>query len=177
MSRLLALARNRRGAAAAEMALVTPLLLIILMGSFELGNYFRDEHMLVKAVRDGARYAARQSFSNYSGCTSTTANAPSVLANTKLLVRKGSLNSNDPDILPNWTSTSADFTVQMSCSSTAGSTALSGIYVGNSTGTAGVAPIVSVTAKLPYRPVLASFGFTGTGYFLNATQQAAVMGI
>lgn len=177
MNCLLALSKSPRGAAAVEMALVTPLLLIILMGSFELGNYFRDEHILVKAVRDGARYAARQSFSNYSGCAATAVNAPSVLANTKLIVRKGSLNSSAPDILPNWTSNDTNFLVQMSCSTSAGSTTLSGIYVGNSTGTVGVAPVVSVTAKLPYRPILASFGFTGTGYYLNATQQAAVMGI
>ncbi len=43
------------GAAAAEMALVTPLLLIIMAGGLEVGNYFMDEHRLVKAVRDGAR--------------------------------------------------------------------------------------------------------------------------
>ena len=48
------------------MALVVPILLVLLFGSAELGNYFMNEHILVKAVRDGARYAARQDFTNFS---------------------------------------------------------------------------------------------------------------
>ena len=51
------LARDVHAAAAAELALVLPLLLIIMFGSFEIGNYFLNEHILVKAVRDGARVA------------------------------------------------------------------------------------------------------------------------
>ena len=35
----------------------------LMFGAVELGNYFLNEHSLVKAVRDGARYAARQDFS------------------------------------------------------------------------------------------------------------------
>ncbi|MGL5837065.1 MAG: TadE family protein, partial [Sphingorhabdus sp.] len=49
----------RKGAAAAEMALVTPLLMIIMFGAFELGNYFYSQHVVTKAVRDGARFASR----------------------------------------------------------------------------------------------------------------------
>ena len=60
--------RDRAGAAAAEMALVTPLLMIIMFGAMELGKYFLDEHVVAKAVRDGARYAARRSFTDYAGC-------------------------------------------------------------------------------------------------------------
>lgn len=181
-SRLL---ESRDGTAAAEMALVTPLLLLLLTGSVELGNYFMDEHILTKAVRDGARYAARQNFSSYTGCNGTAANVPtpnvtgSVNENTKTIVRKGSLDSNDADLLPKWTDTSTVFSVTMTCSTVAGSsgTTMAGIYIGNVTGTANVAPAVLVTAKLPYRPVLASFGFSGNGLFLNASQQAAVTGI
>ena len=43
------------------------------MRRVEIGNYFLDEHILVKAVRDGARFAARQNFSNYSACTGAVA--------------------------------------------------------------------------------------------------------
>ena len=44
---LSALIRTRRtGAAAAEMALVLPLLLMILFGSFEVGNYFLSAHIV-----------------------------------------------------------------------------------------------------------------------------------
>lgn len=172
-----------RGAAAVEMALVTPLLLIIMMGSVEVGNYFMNEHTLVEGVRDGARWAARQNFSQYSGCNGTAADVPtpgvsgSVNANTKLLVRKGTLDSTASDLLPNWTNAGTTFAVTMTCITTAGGVTMSGIYGGNSFGTAGAAPAVLVTARLPYRPILASFGWRGTGYYLNASQEAAVAGI
>ena len=53
-----------RGAAAAEMALVLPLLILIMFGSFEMGNFFWESHIANKAVRDGARFAARQNFTD-----------------------------------------------------------------------------------------------------------------
>jgi Flp pilus assembly protein TadG len=175
---LLRLVRNQRASAAAEMALVMPLLLILMMGSVELGNYFLDEHVLVKAVRDGARYAARQSFTNYNGCTATAADLPqSVIDNTKLIVRKGTLSSADDDLLPNWDDAATTFTVKTSCTDTAGGTGMTGIYAGNIVGNANLAPIVIVTASVPYKTVLSTYGFTGKGYSLNATQQASVTGV
>jgi Flp pilus assembly protein TadG len=172
------LARSR-GSAAVEMALVMPLLLVVMMGSVELGNYFLSEHVLVKGVRDGARYAARQAFANYDGCSGAAANVPqTVKDNTKLIVSKGSLNGNDSDLLPNWSNGGTTFTVQMTCTDTADSTTLGGIYTGNLVvGAPNKAPVVIVTASVPYHPVLSSFGFTGIGYSLNATQQASVTGI
>ena len=59
MKRLASMLRRPRGTAAAEMALVTPLLLALMLGSVELGNFFMDQHALTKQVRDGARYASR----------------------------------------------------------------------------------------------------------------------
>src|SRR5215469_7019327 len=129
MIHLIRLFRNNRGAAAVEMALVVPLLLTIMFGSVELGNYFMDEHVLVKAVRDGARFAARQSFSNYTSCSGnvpTPGTAGSTNENTKLIVRKGTLDSTAPDLLPNWGS--ATFTVTVSCTATAGGEDMLGIY-------------------------------------------------
>lgn len=172
------LVRDGSASAAAEMALVMPLLLIIMMGSVELGNYFLDEHVLVKGLRDGARFAARQAFTNYNGCTATPADVPqAVIDNTKLIVRKGSLTSTDADLLPNWDDAATTFTVQTSCTDTAGGTGMSGIYAGNIVGNANLAPIVIVTASVPYKTVLSTYGFTGKGYSLNATQQATVTGI
>jgi Flp pilus assembly protein TadG len=168
MMRAAALIRNKNGAAAAEMALVTPLLLIIMCGAFELGNFFLNEHILVKAVRDGARYAARQNFSNYPSCSGSVADP--LLTNTRNVVKTGLL-SGGTDRLPYWTATT--ITVTMSCATTAGGQTMSGIYRGRTSG----APIVTVSATVPYTPVLRSFGFRGTGLNLNATQQAAVMGI
>ena len=178
MMSLARLLHNRRGNAAVEMALVTPLLLIILFGSVELGNYFMNEHILIKGVRDGARYAARQNFAQYFGCSNSAASVPtSVSDNTKLLVRTGTLNPAANDLLPNWGSPQVAFTVTMTCSTSVGGTALGGIYVGNSVGAPGLAPAVLITASLPYQPILSSFGFSGLNTSLNASQQAAVAGL
>ena len=172
---------DTRGSAVVEMALVMPLLLLIMFGSVELGNYFMAEHKLVKAVRDGARFAARQSFSNYSTCSSTSANVPtpgvsnSVYENTKLVVRKGSLDSSTTDLLPNWTSATFGATVQ--CTNAIGSYTPGGIYSGNNFASANNAGWITVTVQIPYRPVLQAFGFRGTGALLNASQQAAVTGL
>ncbi|MFL6726988.1 MAG: TadE/TadG family type IV pilus assembly protein [Sphingomicrobium sp.] len=175
MRRFARLAGCRSGSAAVEMALVVPLLLALLFGSTELGNYFLDEHILVKAVRDGARYAGRQDFSNFSSCSGEPGGT--VAADTRTLVMTGLL-SGGSNRLANWTSTT--ISVTSSCTTTAGVQTLGGIYNGNrnSSGTLIGAPIVTVTATVPYTPLLASaFGFSGTGYNLYASQQAAVAGI
>jgi len=63
--------RDTKGASAAEMALVLPLLLVLMFGPFELAHYFWTEHKVVKGVRDGARYASRLGFTNYT-CSDLT---------------------------------------------------------------------------------------------------------
>jgi hypothetical protein len=167
------LLRDAGGAAAAEMALVLPLLLTLLFGSVELGNYFYDEHKLVKSVRDGVRYASRQRISNYTACTGQPDDP--VPADTEMMIRKGSLDSSASDLLPNWDA--ATFSISMSCMSsladgTGGNYALGGIYANIN------APTVLVTVSLPYRSVIGSaIGFSGLGLTLNATQSAAVAGL
>lgn len=166
--------RDRRGAAAAEMALVTPLLAVILIGSVELGNFFYNEHILVKAVRDGARFAARQGFSNYATCSSEPTGT--VGADTRALVRT-SLMASGSDRLAGMDD--AQITIDTRCVTTAvgldSTETMTGIY--DELSLAGV-PIVTVTATVPYTPVIgAPFGFSGLGINLHASQEAAVMGI
>lgn len=171
---MLALLRCRRGAAAAEMALVTPLLVLMLAGGVEVGYYFYAEHRLVEGVRDAARYAGRQSFNEYAACSGSPSST--LVANARLLAAKGSLNSSDPDKLWGWGETGEDFTLTISCTTTAtsslGTETLSGIYKGRVDG----APVVTVHATLPHQSVLAAFGFR-LPLELNATQQASVMGV
>lgn len=154
------------------MALVTPLLLVIMMGSLEVGNFFYNEHILTKALRDGARFASRQSFTNYdcSGAPGGT-----VEADTRTLVMT-SLLSGGSNRLANWSASS--ITVSEACVTTATNqagtaTTMSGIYKELST----AVPVVTVTAQVPYTPVLGAFGFKGAGLNLNASQQSAVAGI
>ncbi|WP_428629350.1 TadE/TadG family type IV pilus assembly protein [Sphingopyxis sp.] len=51
------LARDKRGAAIVEMALVLPLLLALLMGVLVYGQYFMLAHSVQQAANDGARAA------------------------------------------------------------------------------------------------------------------------
>lgn len=174
MRPLAGLSRDCRGAAAAEMALVLPLLLVILFGSMELGNYFMNEHTLVKAVRDGSRFAARQSFTNYTSCSGSPGGT--VVADTRNIVMNGYL-SGGSIITPNIQA--SDISVTASCKTTANGQTMSGIYAGRDVDgdTQNDALIVKVSASVSYRPILATFGFRGVGISLNAASEAAVAGM
>ena len=158
---------NCRAAAAAEMALVLPLLLLIMFSSLELGNYFMNEHRLAEAVRNGARFAARHSFSNYTACSG--APGGNVVSDTRNVVMNGYL-SGGSVITPNVQA--ADVNVSTSCLSIAGGQTMTGIYAGRPGG----AQKVTVAASVNYKPVISAFGFTGIGLKLNAKSEAAVAG-
>lgn len=159
---------DRNGTAAAEMALVLPLLLVLMFGSLEIGNYFMNQHTLVKAVRDGARFAARKPFDQYTACTGSPDAA--VVSETQNIVMRGYA-SGGTIITPNIDA--SDISVTTSCETMAGTETMSGIYAGRTTG----AQIVRVSARVDYRPVLAIMGFTGIGLHLNAASEAAVAGL
>lgn len=162
----------RSGSAAVEMALVTPLLLTLMFGSFELGNYFLDNHVIAKAVRDGARFAARQSFSNYSSCSG--APAGTVTTQTKNLVRTGRISSGGNPRLPGWTNADTTIFITVSCNTNGnGGAGFTGIYTNIATG----APVVTVTAAVPYTSLFGALGFNAGSLTLNARSQASVMGI
>lgn len=163
------LLRDRGGNAAAEMAMVTPLLLILMLGCAEVGNYFWNEHTLLKAVRDGARFAARQSF-NWYGCSGSP-DTTNVVTPTKNVVMYGYLSGSNK-LTPNISA--ANVTVTQSCATSAGGQTMSGLYKNNANG----ATVVTVSATVTYRPVIAvALGFSGVGYQLYASSQAAVTGL
>lgn len=165
------LASDGRAAAAVEMALVAPLLLILMLGSTEVGNYFMNEHSLLKAVRDGARFAARQSFTWYSGCSGQP-DTDNVVVPTQNVVMYGYL-SGSSVLTPNITASDISVTTQCFTGSVGGQT-MSGLYKNRANG----AQIVTVAARVTYRPILATaFGFSGFNRHLNATSQAAVTGL
>jgi Flp pilus assembly protein TadG len=162
-----------RASAAVEMALVIPMLLILMMGAFELGNYFLSEHILLKGVRDGAVYAARQDIGANYDCTAGTPTVPAqVVSDTEQLVRTGQLTGGN-DRLPNWASGTTAFTMTVDCLTAAGGTTLGGIYTSNS----GKVPVLTVTAQVPYRSLLGSLGFPTADLKLNATEQTVATGI
>lgn len=163
---MIRLFRNRAGTAAAEMAMVAPLLIAILLGTAELGRYFWSEHVLLKGVRDGAVYASRQSIGNFN-CTTNTVNA-TVVNNTRTLVRTGELSGGSPS-LPNWSAQGVVFAVDLACVTAANGTTLGGIYTANA---GQQVPVITVRASVPFTSM---FGLR-MGLSLNARQQAAVYG-
>ena len=73
-----------------------------MFGSLRDGKIFLDEHVVVKAVRDGARYASRQGFSQYA-CPAATVSTD-VTNRTRNIVRYGKPNPvvADPPRLSYW---------------------------------------------------------------------------
>ena len=161
MTHLRALVRDTRGAAAAEMALVLPLLLVLMFGGFEAGHYFYTEQKVIKAVREGARYAGRLPFSSYD-CAANTIGRE---ADIKAVTRTGKAD---------WTGTNriagfedADITVELSCNTDFDA----GLYA-----KLGQAPQVRVSAAVDYPSLFGTLGFDTDGAKVYAGAQAAVMG-
>jgi Flp pilus assembly protein TadG len=151
----------------AEMALSIPILVALMMGSFELGAYFLAEHKVIKAVRDGARYASRQPFTDYASCTPSS----TLITNTRNVTRTGQVSSGGTPRLGYWTDPNT-ITVTVTCD-TGGSYSTAGIYTGSTQG----APVVTVNAAVPYTPLVGTLGITRASLTLNAHSQAAVDGI
>ena len=159
MTLLRRLLANTRASAATEMALVTPLLLLLLFGTFEVGNYFLSEHVVQKGVRDAARYASRLPISSYPACNPTDP----VRVQIKRLARTGA-----PDgtalRLSGWTADDMT-TVTLACDTSGTHTGIYTVYPFPD----GV-PVVTVSATVPY---LSLFGLLALGN-LNAASQSAV---
>lgn len=164
--------------------MVLPFLLVLMFGSFEVGRYFVDEHVVVKAVRDGARYAARQGFANYT-CPGATINNAAIVTNTRNVVRFGkpSPSVSDEPRLGYWNATisggAQSVTVTLTCPSktvtppSGTAETMSGIY--SFYGTTEL-PVVTVHATVEYTPMISGLSF-GRVMNLTAESQATVMGI
>ena len=183
MRHLLSLLRDVRGNAAAEMALVTPLLLAVLFGSVELGNLFMDEHTLEKQLRDGARFASRLEISPTYSCPTTVfkdANATDEIIDvTKNAAVSGSDNARWTTY---WTRNcdgkAQTVSVAIRCVDKdqidADDTGNTGIYT-SLPGT--TIPVVKVSGAVKYRSVLSSLGFDATNICLQADSEAVVQGV
>lgn len=81
--------RHERGVAATELALVTPIFLMLFLSVTELGNMIYYSITIEKGMRSAVTYAARNEFPL----------EPDVLANTENLARSGSLNPSAPPLV------------------------------------------------------------------------------
>ena len=155
--------KSAEGAAAAEMALVLPFLIVLLFGGMELGYYFYSEHQVVKGVRDGARFASRQAFSSIN-CGSPI--PLDVRTAIQEITRTGQI-SGGTSRIPGWTNDDID--VSVTCPSTAIAT---GIYKNE-----GNAPQINIATSVIYPSLFDGVGIIDSTYTLNAEQQAAVTGL
>lgn len=163
MTAPLRLIADRKGSAAAEMAMVLPILLVLIFGAFELGNYFMSEHVVTKSVRDASRYAARLPVTSFD-CATETMNDPTPV---QRLARTGDPNGTTPRLV-DWTADNMT-SVKVSCDT---SGTFAGIYTEFPMGV----PVVTVSATVPYSTLFGMMGLGATTLYLNASQQAAVIG-
>jgi Flp pilus assembly protein TadG len=148
------------------MALVTPLLILLMFGAMEMGHYFYSQHVVVKAVRDGARFASREGFDDF---TCPDQIDGTVKSETQNVTRTDQVADGGSARLPGWTDNST-VDVSLTCDSTVDYQ--HSIYEGLS-----AVPVVKVTATVPYMSLFSLLGFgSGKSIQLIATSQAPVMG-
>lgn len=172
MKTLRRLAADTRASAATEMALVMPLLLLLMLGSFEVGNYFLAEHVVQKGVRDAARYASRLSITNYPSCTATGAAELQIQRVAKTGDPDGDADGDgnqDVRIL-GWTDDNMT-TVSLNCTPLVSGTD-AGIY--SVYPFPDGIPVVTVSASVPYTSLLSTIGLGNPSLTLNADSQAAI---
>ena len=166
--------RDTAGVAAAELALMLPLLTLLLFGGMELSNLMWAEHQVVKSVRNGARFAARQAPSNFT-CGATSLGA--VDGKVRNLIRTGTLDGTGSPVVRKWTNgNSSTIAIKVECD-TASTYSTGGIYRDASgTGTPALPSAMRVKIDVTV-PFPAFFGTFSLGsYNLRAEGQSPVTG-
>jgi len=151
-----------RGNAAAEFALLLPMLLILMFAFYEAGRLFWNYNIVSSSARDAARYAARLTIA----CPGTLSSSDET--KVKQLARTGIPAPGGTPLIPGWTSDSS-VTVQVTCldNPAAGVT-----YAGRYNGMAKI-PTVKVTASAPYSILFSSL-FPGVNLTSVSTNNAQV---
>lgn len=154
--------QDESGSPAAEFVLSLPMILPLIFIAMEAGNFFWSQQKLTQAVRDGSRFAARQSYADVCPSLDTA-----LEGQIKNLTRTGYISGGYSKI-PNWTNSQVSVVVHC------GQFASTGIY----DGLAGAGAIVTVSANgVPYRSILGLLGVINDSYFLAADANAPVIGI
>src|ERR1700744_652293 len=96
--RLTSFARDQRGSALVEGAVVFPLLLLVLFGVYEFSWFFYQQHMVAMGLRDAARYVARAT----STCGPAAPGWGIIAANAQNLATSGTIVGGD-ERLHGWT--------------------------------------------------------------------------
>lgn len=187
MTGLLRLFRDETASAAAEMALVLPLLLALMFGALEVGYYFMSEHVVQKAVRDAARYAARKPLVEADGTVNYSCSGPTLGTAVQTQIQEVARFQDPTGTADNATARLTGWTsddkaaVSLSCitQSSGGSYVNNGVYANFPAGTdgkSGAIPVITVTATIPYATLFGTYVFGAASMNLYATSQAAVIG-
>lgn len=148
------LRRDVSGVAATELALMVPLYLILFIGFYETGRVMYDYQIVTKAVRDGARYAARLP-ADCAGFDDAAAEL-----RVQRLTRTGTIDATAAPLLDYWTADST-VTVSIGCFDNA-----AGTYLGAYTGVDQI-PTIRVNVALPFTFIFAGYDFSAS--VLNLT--------
>jgi hypothetical protein len=173
VSRLL---HDKGAAAAAEMVLITPMLLTLMLGSAELGNYMLTQHAVTKQVRDGARYGSRLTFASSGfSCPGTVFDDGNAETNIINVTKTGSVDGTATGRFASsfWVAcpgSAQPVTVSYRCVSKAD---YGGIY----TSLDGDIPVVTVSADVKYPSLFASLGFDTSALCLHAKSESAAYGL
>lgn len=135
--------KNERGSAAAEFALILPMMLTIVFSIYEAGRVFWSYNIVQSAARDAARYGARLDVT----CSGSTGAFDDTTATAAIqnLARTGTVDGSGDPLVPGWTDNSS-VTVSIACvSKTSGSVTFGGRYDGQTS-----IPVVTVAAAAPY---------------------------
>lgn len=166
--------RNSCGAAAAELALLLPLLTVLMFGGMEVGGYLWAEHQVIKSVRNGARFAGRQDFANFVCDADNVGAADTAVRN---LIRTGTVDGTGNAVIRTWTAADDGIAIAVVCQTDA-DYSTTGIYAdqsGSDTPAIDSARYVEISVELPYPSLFEELGYLD-GRSISASAQSPVMG-
>ena len=155
--------RSAKGTASLEFAMILPMMLVLFVGAFEGGRLFWDYHVLTKAVRDGARFAARLP----ADCSGLI-NAADV-TNVQQLTRTGTIDASADPVITGWTDNTS-ISVTATCFDNS-SDAYSGLYEDQDQ-----IPLISVRAAITFNYLFAGLIFDDAQATLGAIHQEVSIG-
>ena len=166
MGRNLSFWADISGQAAAELAMVLPILIPLVFGTAELGYYFHQEHVVVDAVRDGARFAGRQPLADMS-CAGVDSDTEASIQTATRLISPNAADTAENRRIANWESNDS-VTVTVSCAENEG---FLGLYSNMDD-----LPRVRVDADVAYQSLFSQLGFGNLVINVQASSEAVVIG-
>ncbi|MBD3729562.1 MAG: pilus assembly protein [Sphingomonadales bacterium] len=161
-------ASDRSGSPAAEFVLMLPIMLALLFGTFEAGHFFWTQHKIVKAVRDGARYASRLNIQDKLCNGATSIISTQTIQDIQNVTATGQLAAGGVSKVPGWAASNVQVT--LNCASFVDT----GIY----TDLGGKGPLVTISSgNVDYPSLFMTLGFINSTVKMSAKSSAAVVGL